>query len=85
MTPSEQQIAELMLHWEQQWQAGEELSSELLCERHPELQEAVGREIRALKAMAWLSDVDSSPDGGSAEPDFQLSQVAALPETSLST
>jgi serine/threonine protein kinase len=47
-------LADLLLKWEEAWDLGEDLTAELLCFDHPELEQPLKQLIEILKAMAWM-------------------------------
>ena len=73
MTP---QLQELIDRWENLQEQGKDVSAQELCREHPELLEELKRRIKALKAMAWLTDSDTPDDDGQQEADH-----APLPPT----
>jgi len=52
-------LSELLLKWEEKYEAGEDIPASKLCEDFPELTEQLQTKITALKEMAWLDDGSS--------------------------
>jgi serine/threonine protein kinase len=48
------QIAELLIRWEEAWEHGEDLPVDALCADCPEKKDVLAKRIEALKAMAWV-------------------------------
>ncbi len=67
-----EKLADLLLAWEDAFQAGQDLPAATLCRDNPELIETLDRRIRALKASYWIdhpddqaqSEADQPPPGG---------------------
>jgi hypothetical protein len=70
MTPDDQ-IAELLIRWEEAWEHGEDLPVDTLCADCPEMKKALAKRIEALKAMAWVKDgvIDQQTKEERAEDD----------------
>ena len=64
------QIAEIVMRWEEAFDHGTDLNVADLCADHPELAEAVSQRITALKQLSWVKDAS---DGG--EPDADLRTI----------
>jgi hypothetical protein len=58
------QIAEIVMRWEEAFDHGEDLAVAGLCVDHPELAAAVSQRIAALKQLAWVKDAG---EGGAPE------------------
>jgi hypothetical protein len=58
------QIAEIVMRWEETFDHGTDVAVADLCADHPELVETVSRRIAALKQLAWVKDAGegSAPD-----------------------
>lgn len=56
-------LADLLLHWEDRFAEGVDLSATQLAEEHPQLLAELNRRIQALKATSWL-DVSETPSNG---------------------
>lgn len=54
------EIADLLIRWEEAWEHGEDLPVDVLCAGCPQHREAVARRIAALKSVSW---VKSSAEG----------------------
>ncbi len=68
-------LQELIDRWEDLQEQGADISAEELGHEYPELLEELRRHIKALKAMAWLSDNDSSiGDDGNQIAGHRLNQ-----------
>jgi serine/threonine protein kinase len=50
------EIAEILLRWEEAYEHGEDIPPVVLCADRPELEPNVRRRIEALKGMAWVED-----------------------------
>ena len=74
--PVAPQLQELIDRWEDFQEQGVEVSAEELCKDYPELREELQRHIKALKAMAWLSDNDpGTGHGGDEVADHELDRL----------
>lgn len=62
------QIAEIVMRWEETFDHGTDVAVADLCADHPELVETVSRRIAALKQLAWVKDAG---EGGAPEVDPQ--------------
>ena len=60
------QIAEIVMRWEEAFDHGTDLAVADLCADHPELAEDVSSRIAALKQLAWVKDAG---EGGAPEVD----------------
>lgn len=68
MTDREDNIADLLLRWEESFENGDEISIDDLCSEHPELIGDVRSKIDDLKKMAWMNqDSETSADDDSHE------------------
>ena len=68
-SPNENQIADLLIHWEDRLELGEVLSAEELCRDCPDLTEAVAQQIRNLQAMESLLGTDIVDEASTLAPD----------------
>jgi hypothetical protein len=60
------QIAEIVMRWEEAFDHGGDLSVADLCADHPELADVVSQRVAALKQLAWVKDAGA---GGAQEVD----------------
>ena len=60
------QIAEIVMRWEEAFDHGTDLAVADLCADHPELAEDVSSRIAALKQLGWVKDAS---DGGESDAD----------------
>ena len=51
-----EQLADLLLRWEELRELGQDTSAADLCPNQPHLVEELARRINALKATSWLDD-----------------------------
>jgi hypothetical protein len=68
----EDQIAELLLQWEEAWEHGDDLPVDTLCADFSEHKDVVIGRIKALKAMFWVKEEvvnDPSHDAASDDDD----------------
>lgn len=57
-----EQLANLLLKWEEAWDSGQEFTASELCPDAPELAEHLEQQISILKRMAWMKEDASLPD-----------------------
>ncbi len=50
------EIADLLIRWEEAWEHGEDLSVDVLCADCPQHQDALARRIAALKSVSWVKN-----------------------------
>src|SRR5262245_24676617 len=53
---SEESLTDLLLHWEELCEQGQEISAEELCRGCPEHAAELSRRMHALKAMSWVME-----------------------------
>lgn len=58
MVDTADKLADLLLHWEEAWEQGDDVSAEQLCTECPDLVELLRRQIEVLKKMAWMKGDD---------------------------
>lgn len=62
---NEERIAELLLHWEEPYERGEDIAADALCADCPELVGSLRKRIDALKRMGWMTRPTTDPKVGS--------------------
>lgn len=67
MTTRDDEIAGLLLRWEEAWEHGEDIPAQALCAGHPDLEPVVREQIEALKATAWVKEPPGDGDGDDPE------------------
>lgn len=68
MNPEQRRVlADLLIKWEDLYRQGQDTPAELLCKGHPELTETLGRQITALKRVAWLDNKLEDDDDDHAD------------------
>ena len=71
------EIAGLLLRWEEAWEHGEDIPARLLCAESPDLEPAVRDQIEALKATAWVKE----PPTGDEDDGAADERCGSLPRT----
>jgi serine/threonine protein kinase len=74
----EEEIAELLMQWEEAWEHGDDLRVETLCADCPENKDMVLGRIRALKAMSWVKEEgvdDRALDPASDDNDVSFPKI----------
>jgi tetratricopeptide (TPR) repeat protein/tRNA A-37 threonylcarbamoyl transferase component Bud32 len=64
----EDRLADLLLHWDELREQGQDVSAEELCRDWPHLVPALARRIHALKATSWLANTEED-DGQGPSPE----------------
>lgn len=72
----EEQLAALLLKWEEAWDLGEDLSPAELCTSRPDLQDKVADQIKLLKSMNWMKH-DAADDSNDDEHDELIGTILA--------
>jgi hypothetical protein len=71
MTTDDENLADLLLQWEEAWEHGEDLSPDVLCADGPVRVELLRQRIAALKEMAWMKDSGQN-SSSTSQPDHPI-------------
>lgn len=74
---NEDQLAELLLKWEEAWDLGNDIPASTLCADCPELTQKLKDQIRLLKSMNWMKKDASDELEVSSEVDLLIGKTLA--------
>lgn len=73
----DEQLAALLLKWEEAWDLGDDIAAADLCIDHPEKEQRLADQIKLLKSMNWMKQDAADELPGADEVDFMLGKTLA--------
>ena len=73
----DEQLAALLLKWEEAWDLGDDIPAATLCAHHPELTGKLADQIKLLKSMNWMTKDAADDLSNTDEVDLLLGKTLA--------
>lgn len=73
----EDQLAALLLKWEEAWDLGDDIAAADLCIDHPEIEQRLADQIKLLKSMNWMTKDAADDLSNTDEVDLLLGKTLA--------